>query len=101
MGNKIYIAGKITGLSEHRYKYLFETAEQGLLLLKYEVVNPVKLPDNHDKSWKAYMKVCLPALRKCDYAFMLNNWEDSRGAKIEHWYAKRYGIKIIYQPKTN
>lgn len=101
MSNRIYIAGKITGLTEPRYKYLFETAEQGFLLLKYEVINPVKLPDDHDKSWKAYMRVCLPALRTCNYIFMLNNWADSRGARLEEWYAKRYGIKPIYQPKIN
>lgn len=96
----IYISGKITGLPEHIYKARFSTAEQGLLLLKYKVVNPVTLPDDHDKTWKSYMSVDLKALKKCDAIFMMNCWQDSRGAIIEHWFAKRYNKVIIYQPKT-
>ena len=44
------------------------------------------------------MKEDLKALKDCEYVFMLNNWTDSKGAKVEHWFAKRYGKKIIYQP---
>jgi len=94
----IYIAGKVTDLPEHIYKTKFDNAEHGLLLLKFKVVNPLKLPHNHDKSWKEYLREDLKALKKCDGAFMLYNWKDSRGALIEHWFAKRYNKTIIYQP---
>lgn len=96
---QIYISGKITGVAEHLYKARFSNAEHGLLLLKFKVVNPVTLPADHDKSWKAYMKEDLKALKQCEGIFMLNCWQDSKGAIIEHWFAKRYNKTIIYQPK--
>ncbi len=96
---KVYIAGKITGLPEYRFKPKFANAEQAFLILKYQVVNPVKLDHNHDKKWKSYMRVCLRALKTCDFIFMLNDWQESEGAKMEHWFALRYNIKVIYQPK--
>lgn len=98
---KVYIAGKIGGLTERQYKPKFANAEHGFLLLKCHVVNPVKLPHNHERTWKAYMKEDINELKTCSHIFMLNDWEDSRGARIEHWFAKRYGITIIYQPKKD
>lgn len=96
--NRIYIAGKIGGLPEKVYKRRFANAEHGFKMLMFEVVNPVKLPHLHERTWKAYMKEDLKALKECDTCFMLNNWQDSKGAKVEHWFAARYGKTIIYQP---
>jgi hypothetical protein len=98
---KVYIAGKIGGLLEHQYVPKFANAEHAFLLLKFQVVNPVTLPHNHERTWKAYMKEDLHELKKCSHIFMLNNWEDSRGGRLEHWYAKRYNIIVIYQPKND
>jgi hypothetical protein len=95
----IYISGKITGLPEKVYKENFRLAEQALEILKFKPVNPVNLPDDHDKSWKSYMSVDLKVLKECDAIFMMDCWQDSRGAIIEHWFAKRYNKIIIYQPK--
>jgi hypothetical protein len=43
------------------------------------------------------MKEDLEALKSCDHLFALSNWQDSRGARIEVWFAKRYNKTIIYQ----
>lgn len=93
---KIYISGKITGLDNFRSVFL--SAENSLSKQGFTVINPCDLPEDHDKTWKSYMKEDLKALKECEYVFMLNNWTDSKGAKVEHWFAKRYGKTIIYQP---
>ena len=93
---KIYISGKITGLDN--FRYLFLSAENSLSKKGFTVINPCDLPEYHDKTWKSYMKVDLEALKGCDYVFMLNNWKDSRGARVEHRLAKMWGKTIIYQP---
>lgn len=94
---KIYISGKITGEPNHRE--IFRKAWVALWELNFTAIDPCDFPDSHhDKSWKSYMKEDLRILKKCDAIFMLNNWQDSRGAKIEHWFAKRYNKTIIYQP---
>ena len=95
---KIYISGKITGLHKIFYTAKFNEAHNECHMAGYEVLNPLLLSHNHDKSWKSYMREDLLALKLCDSIYMISNWEESRGAKIEHWFAKRYGKKIIYQP---
>lgn len=93
---KIYISGKITGIEDEAYK-LFEIAENKLKLDGYEVVNPMKLPHNHDKSWEAYMKECIVALMSCDTIYMLSNYYRSKGAFLEIALAKELRIKVIYE----
>ena len=93
---KIYISGKISGIEDSAYD-IFEKAEIFLIKSGYKVVNPMKLPHDHDKSWESYMKEDLKALMDCDEIFMLENWETSRGAEIEYDLASELGIKISYQ----
>lgn len=48
---RIYISGKITGLPFDEAFKMFENAENKLKFRGYEVVNPMKLNHNHNKSW--------------------------------------------------
>lgn len=93
---KMYISGKITGI-EAEAETLFAEAEKFLLKKNFEPLNPMKLPHNHDKSWKSYMKECIIALCKCDGIYMLKNWQDSHGAILEHTIAKGLNMPIMYQ----
>lgn len=94
---KIYIAGKIGYLPVEVYTTLFKNAQIAHENLGYTVVNPVDLPHKHERTWKVYMREDLKEVKTCDAIYMLNNWIDSRGARIEHWFAKRYNLKVIYQ----
>lgn len=93
----VYIAGKIGGLDYFEAYSNFHKAEIELSLKNFVSINPMKLPHLHDRSWKSYMKEDLRALKECDALYALDNWQDSRGARIEVWFAKRYGKAIIYQ----
>lgn len=93
---KYYISGKITGI-ESDAPFLFEAAERELISYGHSVVNPMKLPHDHDKSWHSYMKEDIGAMCSCDGMFMLSNWTDSKGAIIEHSIALLIGMKIDYQ----
>jgi hypothetical protein len=44
------------------------------------------------------MKVCIQALCKCEWVYALNNWEDSKGAKMEIDIAQQLGMPIYYRP---
>ena len=46
---KIYLSGKITGKEKEAHE-LFEKVEDELLKEDFEVINPIKLNHNHDKS---------------------------------------------------
>lgn len=94
---KIYISGKISGIENDAIE-LFNDAELYLEKLGYEVVNPMTLNHEHDKSWHSYMKEDVKALCDCDEIYMLSNWTDSKGAIIEHTIAMYLGLKVQYQP---
>lgn len=93
---KIYISGKITGI-ENQAEQLFEKAENELTLKGYEVINPLKLNHQHDKSWHSYMKEDIKALCDCEEIFMLSNWAESKGATIERTIAMSLDIKVLYE----
>lgn len=98
MRGKIYIAGKIGGLETMHYEHNFKYAETYLQGIGFVPVNPVTLPHEHSRTWKSYMSEDLKTLKTCSHLYALNNWEDSRGARIEVWFAKRYNKTIHYQP---
>ena len=97
MTKSIYIAGKIGGLEKEVYEYKFALAQALLESSGWRVVNPIFLNHDHDKSWASYMLTDLQALAKCDAIYMLSDWVDSPGARIEHAFAVRAGKEIIYQ----
>jgi hypothetical protein len=93
---KIYISGKITGIEEEA-AHIFESASSLLQIQGYEIINPMTLPHNHDKSWESYMREDLKALLDCDSIYMLNGWNDSKGANLEYHIAISLGLEVIYE----
>ena len=43
------------------------------------------------------MVACIELLFKCDAVFMLDNWSESRGARIERFIAQQKKMEIFYQ----
>ncbi len=93
---KCYIAGKVTGLPEAEYRKKFHKAEIAVAILGYEPVNPVELPHNHDKTWESYMREAIKAMMDCDAIYLLPDWEQSTGARIEAALAFHLNIKILF-----
>ena len=92
---KIYISGKIT--DNANYKADFQAAELALKIAGFQPVNPAeeKLPDG--ATWADYMRHDIKLLCDCDAIYMLDGWQESAGAKIEHKLARKLGIEIIYE----
>ena len=90
---KVYIAGKITGYPN--YKEHFKRAEEHLKALGHTVMNPAILPEGFH--WRDYMHICIPMLDVCEAIYLLNNWRDSDGAKIEYHTANMSNKIIMYE----
>ena len=101
MRGTVYISGQITGLPIEEAQKLFKQAEELLIAYGYKVVNPLTLPHNHGKTWDEYMREDLIAMLNCTHVLMLSNWQQSKGAKIEHSLAKEIGLKIFYDISEN
>ena len=93
LGVKIFISGKITG--DPNYKEKFAKAEQWLTDHNFVVLNPAKCPRGMNIG--DYMFIGLTMLQSADWVYMLKDWEDSRGARIEHEYASYVGKHIAYE----
>ena len=96
---KIYISGKITGLLPEEYRPLFDEAEFNLKLAGFnDIVNPTRLGIDPREDWKTAMDVCMPALEKCDAIYMLENWQQSFGARRELTRAMEKRFTVVFAP---
>ena len=92
---KIYISGKIT--DNANYKADFEAAELALKIAGFQPVNPAEEYLSDGATWADYMRHDIKLLCDCDAIYMLDGWQESAGAKIEHKLARKLGIEIIYE----
>lgn len=96
---RIYISGKITGLDN--YKENFMRAEVALRSYGHIVINPCKMGDIYpDLEWIDYMHLDMTLIQRCQAVYFLANWKQSKGATIEHEYAKRIGKELLYEETT-
>ena len=99
---KIYISGKISGLDYNETKLVFERAEKTLRIKGFEVANPFNFNKfKPSKSWNEYMVNSCRHLFECDAIFMLKNWGQSKGARVEYAISKELGLKIIFESEFN
>lgn len=95
-GQTVYISGQITGLELKEAKANFDKAEALLLEKGFKPLNPMKVnPPMSAKKWKEYMLDDIVQLFNCEGIFLLNNWQDSKGARIEHFIAQEIGMMIF------
>ena len=99
---KIYISGPISNDPYHRES--FGKAEEYLKHLGYDIVNPLNIqekefsgPDKEIKLWNYFMRKSIRLLMGCDQIYMLENWEESRGARIEHQLATDLSMPRMYE----
>lgn len=97
MYKKIYIAGKITGLTPEEFHHKFEMAQMEVQKLNpgSEVIIPTNLC-NDNWGWEKCMDICLDTLWECDCIYMMPDWKDSKGSFIEKKIAEKRGIKVYY-----
>ena len=97
---KIYIAGKISELPRQEVDAKFEEAKRKLLEKGYSVFIPTVLPDYADVPHSDYLRICYAMIDVCDAVYMLKDWQESRGARMELQYAADWRKEIIYEDKA-
>ena len=87
------ILGKKSGFC-YGVENAVDKAEKELKASGHTVLNPVK---NKGFSYKDCIDMGLCELMKCDGIYMLDGWEESRGARLEYLYASVTGMIIVEQ----
>ena len=93
---KIYISGPITGHKDAGWK--FKTEEERLKKSGHKVVNPFELFKTVDDMFDhaTILKACLALLPGCECIYMMNGWQESKGAQRELEEAERLGLAVWY-----
>lgn len=90
----VYIAGKVTGLPYAEVYAKFRAAQLKLEAQKFNVLNPLEHIDK-DARWDKAMRKAIILLCQSDFIYLLPDWPDSEGAKIERSLALRLNIPTI------
>lgn len=88
---RIYIAGPCSGLPDHGFP-AFNTAARQLAAAGHNPVNPTRRGVIDGHTWADYMRSALAELLTCDAVALLDGWERSRGACLEHRVARQLGM---------
>ena len=92
---KVYICGKVTGLPYHEVTRKFGEAHLKLLQQGYLPVNPLAVVNDWHMPWEQAMRLCIKALMDCDAVYLLHDWQQSKGAKVEHQICMQVGIAVF------
>jgi hypothetical protein len=95
--DKVYISGAIAHYDMNERKEAFTNAEMRLQSMGFNPINPFKngLPD--DAHWREHMRADIRLLLDCEFIYMLQGWELSKGAKLELDVASSCGIKVLFE----
>lgn len=91
---KVFISGKVSGIKYYVAYGKFSNAERMLQQMGYATVNPMKIC-KENWSWLRCMIKCLWAIFFCDKVYQLEDWKDSKGARIEYRWAKLLRKRIL------
>lgn len=94
----LFLSGQISGLDYDTVCTRFRNYQEMYRNAGHHVINPTEIaPYAEGKPWIEYMLPCLRVIAtEVDRIMMLPGWEYSRGARIEHHFAKELGLEIEY-----
>lgn len=97
----VYISGPITGTGYWDARDRFYKVWSEARNAECNVVDPTDI-GAWGLSWETYMRIAIAVIEsgEIDLMVMLNGWEQSRGATIEHLWAKNHGVRIAYQTEN-
>ena len=94
---KIYISGKISGTDLTETRARFAAVAKAMKRLGVEPVNPLENGLSEHDTWETHIAKDIAYMLQCKAIYMLQGWQDSKGARIEHYIATQIGIPITYE----
>nr|WP_321409294.1 DUF4406 domain-containing protein [uncultured Carboxylicivirga sp.] len=102
MSWRVYIIGRVgngsVNLTDEVYKSAFDKfqrIERKLLNAGFEVRNPMKYVPRNIPSWHAAMDICLPILCQCNAVYLIEDFKNSKGGRLEYYLANELNKRLI------
>ena len=92
----LYIAGPMTGLPDLNYPAFYE-AERLLISLGFTVENPAWNGDVEVSNYIDYLRLGFQQLTRCKGIYLLDGWENSKGAFYELQLAQSLKMGIHFE----
>ncbi len=93
MIRRFYLAGPMSNLPDLNFPAFHKEAAR-LRELGYDVINPAEINPLSGSSWAECMRADIAQLVTCEGIALLDGWEDSKGARLEHHIALSLGMTI-------
>lgn len=93
---RVYISGRISGLDYKDVEHRFGEAERKLRDVGYKPISPLDNGLSPSDPWIRHMAKDIEILYSCDAIYMLEGWQESRGACIEYDFAIRTNKAILF-----
>lgn len=103
----IYIAGPYTGRTYSAIEDNIRKAENAAIALwarGWAVITPHLNTAHFERyetatgiTYHTWLNGTLEMLKRSDAIFMLNSWEQSKGARLEHKHARENKMKVYYE----
>lgn len=91
---KLYLAGPMTGYQDLNFPHFHAVAallrQQG-----HEVINPAEVNPDPTAKWEDCMRADIAVLVTCDGIALLDGWDKSRGATLEHHIASSLSMHVM------
>ena len=107
MGKKAMISQPMAGKTEEEIVADRNRAIAYLESQGYEVINTLFIDEwysqkSMDERGVVNVPLCFLAkslenMSLCDVAYFVDGWDKARGCQVEHFAAKSYGVKVIYE----
>lgn len=94
---RVYISGAISGHDIEERKCAFAKRAESFKRKGFKAVSFLDNGLSQDASYEAHMRADIALMLTCDSVYMMEGWQNSRGAKMEHDVAEICGLEIFYE----
>lgn len=91
---KVYISGPVSGYPDNNAE-AFNRAEDALRREGYEPLNPLSIKLGENATWEDYLRADLRLLTTADAIYLLKDWGESKGARLEAYVARKLNMTIM------
>lgn len=94
---KIFISVPVTGHDKENAREHADMVKASLSRQGHKVINPLTCYDGKNPDYFTHVCVGLQTLASCDAIYLCDGWRESRGCRVQHYFARCYGKTVLFE----